>query len=453
MNPSILIVEDEDVMRKTLEEVFDRKGFKVSSAETGSEALEIFKNRKIDIALLDVRLPDTSGLEVLKELRVFDDDVTVIVMTAYPEVKTAISAMKTGAYDYINKPFELDELKLLVDKALENRILKSEAELFRYEKRNECLVDMIGVSSVFGQVKELINMVAGTPKTSVLILGETGTGKELVANAIHCGSDRSDRPFIKVNCSTIQGSLLESELFGYEKGAFTDARHSKKGLFELADGGTIFLDEIGEMDVNLQAKLLQVLEYQTFRKVGGVRDITVDVRVVAATNRDLAAMVMEGKFREDIYYRLKVMVITLPPLRERKEDIVPLSEHFIGINNRIFGKNVKGLSSGARKILLDYPWHGNIRELKNIMERAMILEKGEIITPGSLPRELLAGGSILTLEPKVREEMALEDVEREHILHVLRSTGGNKSQAARSLGISRLTLREKLKKFEAGNSV
>ena len=453
MKPSILIVEDEDVMRKTLSEVFARKGFQVASSATGKKALEILKSQKIDLALLDIRLPDISGLDVLDELQRSDDDVTVIVMTAYPDVETAISAMKAGAYDYINKPFELEELKLLVDRALENMNLQNEVELFHYEKRNEALLKMIGDSPAFMQVKEFINIVSQTPKTSVLIVGETGTGKELVANAIHTGSARKDKPFIKINCSAIPDNLIESELFGYEKGAFTDARQSKKGLFELANGGTIFLDEMGEMDVGLQAKLLQVLEYQTFRKLGGTRDISVDVRVVAATNRNLEDMVREKKFREDLYYRLKVMYVYLPPLRERNGDIIPLVECFIGLNNTNLGKRISGVSPAARDILVRYQWPGNLRELKNIIERGVILAQGDKLEPVHLPHELLAGGLTSPLqETAVRKDMPLEEVEKEHIIHVLQASAGNKSQAARVLGISRLTLREKLKKYEVENS-
>ncbi|MDH3973717.1 MAG: sigma-54 dependent transcriptional regulator [Deltaproteobacteria bacterium] len=448
MKQSMLIVEDEETMRKTLSEVFVRRDFRVLTAERAGSALEIFKSQKVDIALLDVRLPDRSGLDVLKELRSFDDDTTVIVMTAYPDVKTAILAMKEGAYDYINKPFELDELKLLVDKATENRQLKSEVELRRYERKDLGAPDMVGESPAFELVREFIQIVSGTPKTSVLIMGETGTGKELVANSIHCNSERRDNAYIKINCSAIPENLLESELFGYEKGAFTDARQSKKGLFELADGGTIFLDEMGEMDINLQSKLLQVLEYQTFRKLGGTRDISVDVRVIAATNRNLERMVKKNEFREDLYYRLKVMVVELPPLRERRKDVHFLAEYFIDLNNPVFGKNIKGISRAAKDMILNYSWPGNIRELKNVMERAVILAKGETIDIDSLPRELLSAGENALAAPQGEShEMTLEDVEKYHIIKVHKMLGGNKTKAAKLLGISRLTLRDKLKKY------
>lgn len=445
MNKVLLIVEDDDVMRKTLGEVFTRRGLYVIPASRGSEALDIVSNRKVDLVLLDLRLPDTNGLDVLKKMRNIEEDATVIVMTAYPEVKTAISAMKAGAYDYINKPFELEELRLLVDKALEARSLRSEVELLRFEKKNECLLEMVGSGPAFKRVKELITVTADTPRTPVLILGETGTGKELAAHAVHCGSDRRDKPYIKLNCSAIPDNLLESELFGYEKGAFTDAKQSKKGLFELADGGTIFLDEIGDMDIRLQPKLLQVLENHTFRKVGGTRDIAVDVRVVAATNRNLETAVKEGKFRGDLYYRLKVMVINLPPLRERKEDIVPLAEHFLCIDNKTFGKNVKGVSGEAKDTLLRYPWPGNVREMRNVIERAVILARpGGMITHELLSLEVNHGRDE-TAEDK--KGSSLEDMEKEHITRIMELFHGNKSRAAEKLGISRLTLREKLKKY------
>lgn len=455
MEPVLLIVEDDDVIRKTLSEVFSKKGFKVLSADKGKDALEFVKTHKVDIALLDLKLPDVNGLAVLKNMHEVDDRIMAIVVTAYPDVKTAISAIKAGAYDYINKPFELEELKLLVDKALETKRLKSEVEILRYQKGDECVfLQTIGVSSEFKAVTELVKTIARTPKTSVLIQGETGTGKELIANAIHCLSDRKGSPFIKLNCSAIPDNLLEAEMFGYEKGAFTDAKQSKKGLFELADGGTIFLDEIGDMDMRLQPKLLQVLENQTFRKVGGVRDIKVDVRVVAATNKLLPAMVKQENFREDLYYRLKVMVITLPPLRKRKDDIIPLAKYFIQLNNKNFGKNIKRLSPDCCNILLKYSWPGNVRELKNIIERATILANSNEILSEYLPRELVE--EITAFIPAINKinsvNATLEQVEKAHILHVLNSVKGNISQASRILGIARQHLRKKLKKYSAENS-
>lgn len=452
MKPVLLIVEDDDVLRMTLSEVFSKRDFNVFSVERGADALSFVKTNRVDITLLDLRLPDMDGLAVLRGMHEEDKDIMVIVVTAYPEVKTAVSAMKAGAYDYINKPFELEEIKILVDKALENKKLRSEVELLRHQKNDGSLFKMVGASPGFNALMQIITTVAKASRTPVLIFGETGTGKGLIANAIHSLGSRKDSPFIKINCSAIPDNLLESEMFGYERGAFTDAKQSKKGLFELASGGTIFLDEIGDMDIRIQPKLLQVLENQTFRKLGGIRDIEVDVRVIAATNRDVEEMLKEKKFREDLYYRLKVMVINVPSLRERKEDILFLAEHFIEINNRNFGKVIEGLSPECHELLLQYPWPGNIRELKNIIERSMILAHSGEILPEHLPCELAKG----ILNPVTAEtsthlsHISLEDVEREHILHVIDMVKGNKTHASNLLGISRLTLREKLKKYSIG---
>jgi len=449
MNLTLLIVEDDDVLLKTLSEVFSRKGFNVLSAECGADALELAKSNRIDLALLDLKLPDMNGLMVLKGLRELDETITVIVMTAYPDVKTAISAMKAGANDYINKPFELDELKLIVEKSVETRTLRSEVERLRYQAEEKSFIEIIGDGPKIKEVKKLIGITSETPNTSVLILGATGTGKELVASAIHNNSERKAEPFIKVNCSAIPSSLLESELFGYEKGAFTDARQSKKGLFEIADGGTLFLDEIGDMDLNLQPKILQVLENRNFRKLGGTRDIQVDVRIITATNQNIEEMAREGKFRGDLYYRLKVMVIDLPPLRERMEDIIPLAEHFIHVHNKHLRKDVSGLSEECNNKLLKYSWPGNVRELKNILERAVILASSGEILPEHLPHELLsqAAKEDSSAGSSFDISSTIEEVERCHILKVIEQTKGNKSLAAKHLGICRLTLREKLKKY------
>ncbi|MBI5894155.1 MAG: sigma-54-dependent Fis family transcriptional regulator, partial [Deltaproteobacteria bacterium] len=382
------------------------------------------------------------------EMRKIDDSCLVIVITAYPEVKVAISAMKAGAYDFINKPFELEELKILVNKAVETQRLKSEVERLHYKAGRECPVEMIGNSDAFNKVKELICKIAETPKTPVLIQGETGTGKELVANAVHCRGGRRDMPLIKINCSAIPDNLMESELFGHEKGAFTDAKETKKGLIELADGGTVFFDEIGDMSLNLQPKLLRVLEDQSFRRVGGVRDINVDVRIIAATNRNLKELIKENRFREDLYYRLKVMVIDVPCLRERKEDILPLAEKFIHEHSRVFGKDIRHISPEAKAVLLNYPWHGNIRELKNVIERASILTSSGEITIDHLPLEMVVGDVKEQSSSKspVSNE-TLVDIEKAHIQKVIAYCGYNKTRAAQILGISRLTLREKMKKY------
>jgi DNA-binding NtrC family response regulator len=453
MKPSILIVDDDEVMQETLSDVLRKRGYEIFSVGSGNGALPMIKKNVIDLILLDMRLPDIDGLEVLKKIKEFDTEILVIMMTAYSDVQTAVSAMKSGAYDYINKPFELEELKLLIEKGLEMKSLINEVRrLHRQQKENYQNSHIYGVSPQIHYVKELIGMISKTHKTSVLIQGESGTGKELAANAIHYNSHRSDKPLMKINCSAIPDSLLESELFGYEKGAFTDAKNTKKGLFELADSGTVFLDEIGDMNPFLQSKILRVLENQTFMRVGGEREIKVDIRIVAATNKDLETMVREGFFRKDLYYRLKVMVVEMPPLRDRLEDILLLSNLFIGENNKEFNKNIKGFSDEAKKLMVQYSWPGNVRELKNVIERAMILTDQEVITPKHLPFELkqtekfIHGNTEHEISEKT-DDMSLENVEKIHLSKVLKRLEWNKSKASKFLGISRATLRAKIKKY------
>ncbi len=450
MKPAILVVDDDEVMRQTLSDVLKKRGYMVSTAETGGQTISSVKEQLFDLVLLDIRLPDMDGLDVLKGIKEIESDLMVIVMTAYSDVQTAVMAMKSGAYDYIDKPFELEELKILIQKALETQNLKNEVrQLRRQGTEKHQGIEIYGNSPLIKNVMELIEMISQTPRTSVLIQGESGTGKELAANAIHNRSRRANKPLMKINCSAIPENLLETELFGYEKGAFTDAKGTKKGLFELANGGTVFLDEIAELKSYLQTKLLRVLESQSFMRVGGEREINVDVRIIAATNKDLSALVNAGEFRKDLYYRLKVMVIEMPPLRERREDIFLLANLFIEENNKELGKNVTGITEAAREYLLNYQWPGNVRELKNIIERAMILSNGHEILPDHLPIELRKGqiAGVDDHASDKTEGLALEAVEKKHIRHVLMMMDGNKSKAARMLGISRSTLREKLKKY------
>jgi DNA-binding NtrC family response regulator len=380
------------------------------------------------------------------------------MMTAFSDVQTAVSAMKSGAYDYINKPFELEELKLLIEKGLETKSLINEVRrLHRQQEGKYQNSHIYGVSPQIHYVKELIGMISKTHKTSVLIQGESGTGKELAANAIHYNSHRSEKPLMKINCSAIPDSLLESELFGYEKGAFTDAKNTKKGLFELADAGTVFLDEIGDMNPFLQSKILRVLENQTFMRVGGEREIKVDIRIIAATNKDLETMVKEGFFRKDLYYRLKVMVVEMPPLRDRFEDILLLSNLFIEENNKEYNKNLRGFSDEAKKLMIQYSWPGNVRELKNVIERAMILTDQELITPKHLPFELKQIDKMVhgNTEHEVSGspmDMSLEGMEKSHLSKVLKRLEWNKSKASKFLGISRATLRAKIKKYNISDN-
>jgi len=454
MKPSVLIVDDDEVMQGSLSDVMKKEGYETFSVTSGNEAITAIKKNVIDLVLLDMRLPDTDGLQVLKEIKASDTEILVIMMTAYSDVQTAVAAMKSGAYHYINKPFELEELKLLIEKGLETKGLINEVRRLRRQQREDYQNNHIyGVSPQLQCVKELIGMISKTHKTSVLIQGESGTGKELAANAIHYNSNRHNRPLMKINCSAIPDSLLESELFGYEKGAFTDAKNTKKGLFELADGGTVFLDEIGDMKPFLQSKILRVLENQTFMRVGGEREIKVDVRIIAATNRNLETLVREGLFRKDLYYRLKVMVVEMPPLRDRAEDILLLSTLFIEENNKEHAKSVRGFSEDARKLLCQYAWPGNVRELRNIVERAMILTDQDFITPKQLPFELRqmensGGGNTDPEQFQVTDEMSLEEAEKIHLCRVLRRLEWNKSKTSKLLGISRATLRTKIRKYD-----
>jgi len=364
--PNLLIVEDDESMLETLGDIFREEGENVVSVPTGADALKEFSRNQPDLVLLDIRLPDTDGLTLLKQMKATAPDLLVVIMTAYPQVQTAIQAMKAGAYDYINKPFDLDEMRLVVEKALETRLLKDEVNHFRRERASTAkATKILGESPATEQLLALIRMVADTPRTPVLLTGESGTGKELAANAIHYGSARAPKALVKVNCSALPENLLEDELFGHERGAFTDAKETKKGLFEMAHGGSLFLDEIGEMSAALQPKLLRILEGEPFRRVGGTREIRTDVRIIAATNRNLSTMVEAGTFRKDLYYRLKVMEIRLPTLKQRREDIPLLVEHFIALHSREMGKSPAPLADQAAQMLMNYAWPGNVRELRN----------------------------------------------------------------------------------------
>lgn len=439
----ILIVDDEDTFRRVLAHELEARGHSVATAATGEEALDRIRDGSYHMVLLDVRLPGIDGLAVLEALREQAPLTQVIMLTGHGALDTAIRAMKLGAYDYLTKPLQLDELEAVLQKAAEKRALQQENVALKQElARHERFHEFIGKSPALRDVLDLIARVAPTGST-VLLTGESGVGKELAARAIHRTSSRSGKPFVVVDCSSLHEELLQSELFGHEKGAFTGAHALKPGLFEVADGGTIFLDEIGEFSLPLQAKLLRVLETGTFRRVGGVRDIVVDVRVIAATNRELARMVEGGQFREDLFYRINVFSIVLPPLRERRSDIPYLAKY---LTRRVAGARELEFDKEAIDMLVGYHWPGNVRELQNVIERAVILCEGRTIEPKHLPVNLRATAAFP--EPAAEGGYpTLEDLERRYIARLLRELDGHRTRVAQALGISERNLYRKLKEY------
>jgi DNA-binding NtrC family response regulator len=452
---SILVVDDERLIRWSLEQQLQREGYRVQSAETGAQALHRAQAEPPDLVLLDVRLPDGDGLELLERFRARDPECLVIMITAHGGVESAVRAMKLGAHDYLIKPFDADELKLTIRKALETRALRRQVVRLQSEaSHGAALDDLVGISRSVGDLKALIQRIAQSDATTVLLQGESGTGKDLVARVIHFASARARGPFLAVNCVALPEHLLESELFGHEKGAFTDAKTQKKGLFEQADGGTVYLDEIGDMRLDLQGKLLRLIEEKVFRRLGGMRDIKADVRIIAATNRDLTSSLAAGQFRTDLYYRLNVFPITLPPLRERQEDILPLAKRFVGRFSREVRREPPDIHPEAQACLQRYAWPGNVRELRNVLERALILAAGATLQAEHLPPEIggqpAAGGVGVAKTAAVSlpvNGLRLEEVERDLVRQALDATGGNQVRAARLLGISRDALRSRMKKF------
>jgi DNA-binding NtrC family response regulator len=449
----VMIIDDEPLMRITIQDALVADGYKVATAETGEKGLALHQENPTDILITDLKLPDMDGIQVLKEIKTISSETQVIMITAYGSIDSAVTAMKEGASDYLTKPFAMDELRLIIKRILRMRQL--ELENISLRKRVEeryGLEGLVGKSLPMLKVYDLIETVAQTD-TTVLIYGESGTGKEVVANAIHLQSLRKGRPFVKVNCAALPETLLESELFGHERGAFTGALKQRKGRFEMADGGTLFLDEIGDISPGVQVKLLRVLQEKQFERVGGNETLSVDVRLICATQRDLKEEIRKGNFREDLYFRLNVVPIVLPPLRERREDILLLTDHFIEKFSKKMGKEITGISGDAKTLLLKFHFPGNIRELENMLERAIALLKGKVIQAEDLPEEVCGGETpVHNICEKIRASKPLSNAtrlfEKEYIQSVLEKTKGKKGQAAEILGISRKTLWEKIKELE-----
>jgi DNA-binding NtrC family response regulator len=457
MKTTVMVVDDELLIRKSLSKVLRARGFRVEVASTGGEGIEKVAEVHPQVMILDMRLPDTDGLSVLRRVREMDPLLQVIVITAFGDVQSAVDAMKLGACDFLRKPYELEDIALAVDSAGKTFRQASDLDLYRRQAwRNYTGEEIVGVSPPMRDVRGLIEKVVRSKATSVVISGESGTGKELVARAIHYRSDRAKRPLMEINCSSFQENLLENELFGHERGAFTDASDIKKGLVELCDGGTLFLDEVADMQLPTQAKLLRFIDHRNFKRVGGAQDIAVDIRIVAATNKDLEAEVRSGRFRHDLYFRLKVVRIHLPPLRDRGEDVLMLANHFLREFSRKFQKDFKDVSAGALQLLNAYAWPGNVRELRNVIERVVLLEEGERLEAEHLPPEVL-GRRVIASESALEQSESLSlrtlaQIEADHISEVLQLTAGNKSRAARILGISRQGLIEKLRRLKGEES-
>jgi len=449
----ILVIDDEPLMRLTIGDALAAEGYDVATAETGEKGLVVLREMRPDVLVTDLRLPDMDGIQILKEARGLNQETQVILITAYGSIDSAVAAMKEGAADYLTKPFSMDDLLRTIKRLIRMRQLEEENLSLRRRVEDRLgLQGLVGKSPAMLKIYDLIETVARTDAT-VLIQGESGTGKELAANAIHIQSARKDAPFIKVNCAALPETLLETELFGHEKGAFTGAIRQRKGRFEAAHRGTLFLDEIGDLPLPVQVKLLRVLQERQFERVGGNETISVDVRLICATMKDLREAIQMGTFREDLYYRLNVIPITLPPLRERREDILLLTDHFLEKFSRKMGKEIAAISEEAKTLLLKYPFPGNIRELENMLERAVVLMKGKSIQAVDLPEEV---SGQMNQVPRISEKIpsskplgqAVDLFEKEYIQNVLERTGGRKGQAAEILGISRKSLWEKIKGLE-----
>jgi DNA-binding NtrC family response regulator len=436
---NVLVVDDEDIVRESLHDWLSSVGYKVDIAGSGEEALQIIRQKKIKIMLADLIMPGMDGIELMQKAREIVPSISTVIITAHGTIQTAIIAMREGAYDYIEKPFCPEKVEHIIKNLVEHHdLIEENISLRRRIEDRFHFEGIIAKSPKMLKIIELIKTVAPTSAT-VLITGETGTGKEVVARAIHHQSQRRNKPFIATSCAALPESLLESELFGHEKGSFTGAVGRKKGKFEAGDKGTLFLDEIGEINANTQIHLLRALEEKKITRVGGNEEIDVNVRVITATNRDLKTLIKQGKFREDLYYRLKVVTINLPPLKDRKEDILPLAEHFLKKYAEENKKSIKKFSPEVIEFMLNYSWPGNVRELENMIEHGVILSKDNAITMAELPQDII--------HPTLAEEKSIEAVTRNHIINVLEETKGNISKAAKILGVRRMTLYNKLKRY------
>jgi DNA-binding NtrC family response regulator len=469
--PRVLVVDDERTLARAVKIFLTESGYETEVASDGEKALELLERLRPDVVFADVRLPGMNGIELLKKIHDFDPALPVIVMTAYGTIQGAVEAVKLGAFDYLKKPIDLDEMKLLADRARETAALKQELSYYRRRAARDVpfagvLGESPGMRAVMQQARDIAALDEMPP---VLITGETGTGKGLVARTIHASGSRSSKPFIEVNCTALPGNLMEAELFGYERGAFTDAKESKMGLFEAAEGGFIFLDEVGDIELSLQGKLLRAIEERITRRVGGIRDRKIDVRILAATNRDLEQEARQKTFRKDLYFRLAVILLALPPLRERGDDVLLLAEHFLMHFRAKYGRDVLGIDDEARALLMSYSWPGNVRELSHVIERAVLWSRGPVLRSQHLSGMGYAGAPATEEAPPEATEprtqagqlgadtavsaarpsggMDLTEWERSMIEQALRESGGNQTRAAQRLGISRDTLRYRLKKF------
>ncbi len=450
MTIRVLIIEDEQLIRWSLRQKFESRGYRVSEADTGSEALKALDSGIYDLIMLDYKLPDMTGFDILRSIRESDNDVVVIMMTAYTSIEKAVGAIKLGAFDYIPKPFEMDQVLRTVDKALETTKLRREVRELRKQVHQEFgFAQVIGRHSSMRSLFETINQVAKSSASTVFLRGDTGTGKDLIARVLHYNSDRAPRPFMNITCTALSETLLESELFGHEKGAFTDARSTKKGLFELADGGTIFLDEVGDMALGLQAKLLRFLEDRVFRRVGGTRELSVDVRIIAATNRDIEKAIEEGKFRSDLMFRLNVIPLFLPSLKQRGDDIKLLSQHFVSRFAKEFRKPIERIDDEVYGKLFRYDWPGNVRELRNVIERAVLLSRGDtlqmsdvVLGPGDQAAPESAYGYVLP-----PDGIDLREFENQLIRQAMTRANNNQTKAATLLNLKRDALRYRLEKL------